>query len=254
MRTLKITLSYDGTNYCGWQIQPNGPSIQAELSKAIAAITGENANPAASGRTDSGVHALAQVVAWRTNSLLPTSTLKKALNAQLPRDIRVRDLVETHPDFDPVRHATRKHYRYFIQDGVDADVFLRRFAWRIHENLDARLMDQEARTIEGKHDFRSFESEWPNRASSIRTVFRCRVSRLGSLVIIDAEADGFLYNMVRAIAGSLALVGRRKWSPGALRAALDAQNRTAAGPNAPACGLFLVRVEYDDRSNCEKSS
>jgi tRNA pseudouridine38-40 synthase len=246
MRNLKLTISYDGSAYAGWQIQPNGPTIQQELSKAVASVTGENVNPVASGRTDSGVHAVEQVVGWRTESSLSCAAILKALNANLPDEIVVHSVEEAEDSFDPVRDAKWKLYRYVYHDGPSRDVFMLRYCWRVHRRLDVAAMAVAAAFVEGRHDFRCFESEWPNRASSVRTVRRCRPTRLGDLVLLDVEADGFLYNMVRAIAGTLAEVGRGKRPPEEVGTLIAAGDRQLAGPTAPARGLFLIRVDYRD--------
>lgn len=246
MRTLKLTLAYDGSNYCGWQIQPNGPTIQEELEKAIASVTREKARPTASGRTDSGVHALAQVAHVRLESKLSCAVLRRALNANLPEPIRVLEVNEASDSFHAIRDAKWKLYRYVLQDGPVQDIFQRAFSWWLPARLDHRAMDAAAQSFMGTHDFRCFETEWPNRSSSIRTVRHCRVSRFGDFLYVDAEADGFLYNMVRAITGTLVEIGRGKEPVDYARAVIAAGDRRQAGPTAPPQGLFLVRVIYDE--------
>lgn len=246
MRTLKLILAYDGADYRGWQVQPNGPTIQGELARAIHTITGESTLPIASGRTDAGVHALGQVVAWRTVSPLPCTTLRRALNANLPPAIVVRNVADAPIDFDPVRQAKWKLYRYAIHDGPVADPFLRRYHWEVHSRLDVDAIAGAAALIEGTHDFKAFETEWPNRASSVRTMRVCRVARRRDQVTIDMEANGFLYNMARAMVGTLVQVGRQRWAVERVGQLLANGSRADAGPTAPARGLFLVRVEYED--------
>lgn len=244
MRTIRLLLSYDGAPYCGWQVQPNGITVQQVLAETWKKITREDVAPIASGRTDSGVHALRQPVALQTESKLSVNDLQRALNAELPDSIRVLEAAEAEPSFDPVRHAKRKLYRYVIHDGSVADVHLQKLVWKVRNRLDVDAMNDAARRMEGTHDFRCFETEWPNRASSVRTIHFCRVSRLGDFVSVDVEANGFLYNMVRAIAGTLAEVGRGIRSPESADALLAGGDRSQAGPTAPAQGLFLVRVDY----------
>ena len=167
------------------------------------------------------------------------------MNAILPEAIVVR-MLEPAPDgFDANRQAKRKLYRYVIQDGPIRDPFLLRQAWRVRTTLDAEAMAAAAAPLVGTHDFRCFETEWPNRASSVRTVTRCHVARLGHLLTVDVEANGFLYNMVRSIAGTLVAAGRGRWAPADIARIVAEGDRAAAGPTAPARGLFLVRVEYD---------
>lgn len=244
LRTLKLVIAYDGTDYCGWQIQPNGPTIQQELTDAVEAVTGEATAPVGSGRTDSGVHALGQVAHLKTASMLEPTVLQRALNAQLPDAISIRELTEASPGFDALRDARSKRYRYVFHDGSLPDVFSRRYCWTVHKRLDDKVMQSEARTVLGTHDFRCFETQWPNRASSVRTVTGCTVTRMGDFVCVDVEANGFLYNMVRSIAGTLYDVGRGRWPPGRMAQVLACGDRGLAGPTAPAKGLFLVFVEY----------
>ncbi|WP_145253942.1 tRNA pseudouridine(38-40) synthase TruA [Planctomycetes bacterium Pan216] len=243
MRTLKLVLAYDGTGYCGWQVQPNGPTIQEELGRAIEKITGTRTLPVACSRTDSGVHALAQVAHLRTETTLEPSVLKRALNAELPEQIRVVSVDEVGDDFHAVHAAKWKLYRYVFHDGAIPDVFLRHYCWRIPYRLDVEAMNRAAKALEGTHDFRCFETEWPNRATSVRTIRRCMLTRLGDCISLDVEGDGFLYNMVRAIAGSLHEVGRGKWPIGRIAEIVERGERAQAGPTAPAKGLFLTHVE-----------
>jgi tRNA pseudouridine38-40 synthase len=247
MRNLRLTLSYDGTDFHGWQTQPGLRTVQETLEAAISDLTGEpRVRVNASGRTDTGVHALGQVVNFRTETPLPPEAVLRALNARLPHDVIVREAAEAPDDFDANRDAKRKLYRYVIHDGPVPDVFLRRYCCQSRRRLDAGAMARAAAVLRGTHDFHSFESEWPNRASSVRTVSRLAINRIGEWLWIDVEADGFLYNMVRAIAGTLMNVGRGYWPEAEVEAILQARDRTRAGPTAPAQGLFLMRVTYDE--------
>lgn len=246
MRNVKFILSYDGTDFGGWQTQKDQRTVQATLEAAIAAVTQEQkvfAN--ASGRTDAGVHAVGQVVNFKTASRLAPAVLLKAVNAHLPEDVAVREAAEAALDFDACRHAVRKLYRYVIQDGPTCDLFLRRWSWRVPQGrLDEQAMRAAARCLVGTHDFHSFETQWPNRQSSVRTITHLAVCRAGDFLWIDVEADGFLYNMVRSIVGTLANVGRGYWPASQVETILKSENRTAAGPTAPPQGLFLMRVTY----------
>jgi tRNA pseudouridine38-40 synthase len=246
MRNLKLTLSYDGTDFNGWQTQPGYRTVQETLEAAIAAVTGEQrVRVNASGRTDAGVHALGQVVNFHSATHLPPEVLLRAVNANLPTDIVIRDAADAPAEFDANRHAKRKLYRYVIHDGAVHDPFLRRYYCQSRCRLDDAAMRRAAGPLLGQHDFRSFETEWPNRQSSVRTITRLTVSRFGDWLWLDVEADGFLYNMVRAIAGTLINVGRGYWPEAEVADILRAEDRTRAGPTAPATGLFLVRVTYD---------
>lgn len=246
MRNLRFLLRYDGTDFAGWQTQPGFRTVQESLEKAIAAVTRERVRANASGRTDAGVHAVGQVVNFYSATRLPCEALTRAVNANLPADVAVRFCDGVPQAFCANKDAVRKTYRYVIDDGRPADPFLRRYACHSRKPLDAAAMARAAAALVGRHDFRSFETDWPNRLSSIRTVSRCAVSRFGTTIWIDVEADGFLYNMVRAIAGTLMKVGRGDWPEGQVKDVLDAMDRKQAGPTASPEGLFLLRVTYPD--------
>ena len=273
MRNFKLTVAYDGTNYFGWQAQADKVTVQETLEAAIEQITGEKVRLHASGRTDTGVHALGQVASFHSDTKLEPAVLQKALNAVLPDDIAVLDVCEVPADFHPRYSAKRKHYRYLIYNGQVRDVFLRHYAWHYKKGrLDAEAMHRAAQPLLGKHDFTSFESSGAKRKTSVRTVFSLEVRRgragegersvvrwstassrfplvrltnPDDWIILDIVADGFLYNMVRSILGTLVEVGRgaqpESW-PGEVLLAAD---RRRAGPTAPPQGLFLVEVQYD---------
>jgi len=244
MRNLKLTLSYDGTEFNGWQTQPGYRTVQDVLEQAIAAVTGARPHANASGRTDAGVHAVGQVANFYTDTRLAPETLLRAVNAHLPADVVVREAEEVGQSFDANKDAVLKLYRYVIRDAPIQDPFLRKYAaWSKHR-LDVAAMARASRCLIGRHDFHSFETDWPNRMTSVRTVTRLTVNRAGDSIWIDVEADGFLYNMVRAIAGTLINVGRGFWPESKVAEILTAEDRKEAGPTAPACGLFLMRVTY----------
>ncbi|MDY0170645.1 MAG: tRNA pseudouridine(38-40) synthase TruA [Thermoguttaceae bacterium] len=262
MRTFKLTLAYDGTAYEGWQVQPGRPTIQDALETAIEEVTCQRVRAVASGRTDAGVHAFGQVVAFSANTSLSCQALRRALNANLPRDIAVLDAAEAPADFHPIRDARRKRYRYVIYDGAVRDVFFLRFAWHYpYGRLDAAAMQRAAKPLLGRHDFRSFQTAGADRKTSVRTVFELPVRRgsarneplLGNpgegsdgqdWILLEIEADGFLYNMVRAIVGTLTEVGRGARLEHWPAEVLAARDRRVAGPTAPPHGLFLVNVTY----------
>jgi tRNA pseudouridine38-40 synthase len=245
MRNIKLTLSYDGTDFHGWQLQPGLRTVQETLEQALAALTGERLRVNASGRTDTGVHAVGQVVNFRSETKLPADVLVRALNAHLPADVVVREAADAPESFDANRDAKRKLYRYIVHDGPVPDLFMRRYCHHTRYRLDAAAMARAAACLRGTHDFRCFETEWPNRASSVRTITHLAINRFGDWIWLDVEADGFLYNMVRAIAGTLINVGRGYWPETRVAEILEAQDRTLAGPTAPAQGLFLMRVRYE---------
>jgi tRNA pseudouridine38-40 synthase len=248
MPTFMLTLSYDGSKYCGWQIQQGQVSLQETFERALAKITGEAIRVSASGRTDAGVHALGQVVGFQSETQLAPEVLQKALNAELPRDMAVVKAQWASEGFHATRHAVRKLYRYTIDDGPTRDVFARQFAWYSPTRLDAAAMHRAAQALVGRHDFSSFETHGSPRRNSVRTIFEVRVGRvadaMGQRLTIEIEGDGFLYNMVRAIVGTLVEVGRGVEGDAWLGEVLAARHRKAAGQTAPPQGLCLVWVEY----------
>jgi tRNA pseudouridine38-40 synthase len=245
MRNVKLTLSYDGTDFNGWQTQRGYRTVQETVEKAIGDLTGEAVHLNASSRTDAGVHAVGQVANFYTGTPYSPQALVRAINARLPADVVVRDAADMPQAFDANRHALRKLYRYVIHDAPVPDVFLRRYCCHSRRRLDVAAMQRAAGPLLGRHDFHSFETDWPNRKSSVRTITRLAVNRFGDWIWLDVEADGFLYNMVRAIAGTLLNVGRGYWPESYVAEILNAEDRTKAGPTAPAQGLFLIRVTYE---------
>jgi tRNA pseudouridine38-40 synthase len=245
MRNIKLTLAYDGTDFNGWQTQPGFRTIQETVESAVRALTGATAHVNASGRTDAGVHAVGQVANFYTASTLPPEVLVRALNAHLPGDVVIHAAEEVPQAFDANHDAVRKLYRYVIHDAPTPDPFLRKYCCHTKRRLDVEAMRRAAEPLRGRHDFHSFETEWPNRMSSVRTITHLTVNRAGDYIWIDVEADGFLYNMVRAIAGTLINVGRGYWPESQVAEILKAEDRSKAGPTAPAQGLFLMRVTYE---------
>lgn len=249
MRTVKLTLAYDGAAYAGWQVQPGETTVQEVLERAIEKVTGHEVRTIASGRTDAGVHALGQVVGFRTETHLSADVLRRALNAELPHDVAVLEAADAEEGFHPIRDAVRKRYRYVIHDGPVRDVFRRRYCWQYNRRLDAASMARAARALLGRHDSSSFETSGAKRKDSIRTIHEIQIERGRGedrdLVTIEIEADGFLYNMVRTIVGTLVEVGRGAEDESWVAQVLAAADRRAAGPTAPPQGLFLVRVQYD---------
>ncbi|MFO0876838.1 MAG: tRNA pseudouridine(38-40) synthase TruA [Gemmataceae bacterium] len=247
MRNFRLTVSYDGTEFHGWQTQPHLRTVQETLETAIARLTGEpRIRTTASGRTDAGVHAMGQVVNFHSVTRLSPAVLLRAINAHLPEDVIIRDAAEVPEQFDANRDALRKLYRYVIHDGRVPDLFQRRYCYHCRYQLDAEAMARAGQALIGTHDFRCFETEWPNRASSVRTITHFSVQRREEWIWLDVEADGFLYNMVRAIAGTLVNVGRGSWPEERVGHLIASGDRTLAGPTAPALGLFLVRVSYEN--------
>ena len=246
-KTFKITIAYDGTKYSGWQVQKNARSIQEVVESAIAKIVGRRIRVTASGRTDSGVHAYGQIAGCRLETRLDSSELLRAINGNLPFDVRVLH-VEVVPDgFDPIRDAVRKSYRYVLQDGRIHDVFQQGYCWFTPGELNVEAMQQAAKYLVGEYDFSSFQSAGSYRVSTVRHIDRLTVLRRESqpsFIDINIRSNGFLYNMVRNIVGTLVEVGREAFPPDWVQEVREACDRQVAGPLCPPQGLFLISVEY----------
>jgi len=251
MRSIALTIAYEGSAYAGWQVQPGQLTIQAELERALARITGESIRVTGSGRTDAGVHALGQVAGFQTSGTMSAEVFQRALNAELPEDIAVLSAAEAVPDFHPIRDSVSKRYRYSMDDSPVRDVFARRLVWHYRRPLDEALMAAGATHLLGRHDFSSFETAGAPRPDSIRTISHLSVVRgqdeLRNRITIEVEADGFLYNMVRAIVGTLVEVGRGAQPVEWVGEVLKSADRSQAGPTAPPQGLCLLWVKYPDR-------
>jgi len=259
VRNLRLKLSYDGAEFAGWQVQPGRTTVQGALASAIGRLSGENVLPQGSGRTDAGVHALAQVASFRTASAIPSENWMRALNHILPASIRVLEVTEVAPEFHPRTSALAKTYRYRIHRGAICPPFLARYVWHYPYPLEESAMAAAAGVILGEHDFTSFAAVDPDRAeriaagedipssirtTNLRTIFSSAWAREGEELIYTVRGSGFLHHMVRNLVGTFVLIGKGTVSPEDLRRILDARERTAAGPTAPAGGLYLVEVEY----------
>jgi tRNA pseudouridine38-40 synthase len=250
MRNLRLTLSYDGSDFSGWQVQPGVATIQGTLALAIGRITGEKVLPQASGRTDAGVHALAQVVTFVTESSVPTENFQKALNDVLPASIRILQVEQAAPDFHARHSAKAKTYRYRIHRGAICSPFLARYVWHYPYPLEESSMAEAGASVVGEHDFTSFAAVDPERglekeyASSVRQIFSSLWERVGEEFVYTVKGSGFLHHMVRNLVGTFILVGKDTLKPEDVTRILEAKNRSAAGPTAPASGLYLVNVEY----------
>lgn len=252
-RTICLRLAYEGTRYSGWQAQPERKTVQGTLAAAIRSISGEEVVPRGSSRTDAGVHALDQIVAFTSQKDLTAGVWMRALNARLPPDVTVIDAREAPAGFDPVRAAARKRYRYRIHDAAWRPVLARHLVWRWKSRLDDGAMRAAAEVLVGEHDFTSFETTPSTRPSKVRTIYALDVFRppleadaAGAEVWVEVEGNGFLYNMVRIITGSLVMVGSRRRSRDWLAGVLAARSRPAAGPTAPPEGLVLLATTLAD--------
>jgi tRNA pseudouridine38-40 synthase len=242
-RNIKFVIHYDGTNYHGWASQPGTATVQGTIEEAIEKLTGKPVKANGSSRTDAGVHALGQVANFSVDSPVPTENFQNALNNLLPRDIAITDVCEMPAVFDAISDTVQKQYDYLINTAPIRPV-LARNQWHRPGQLDIEKMQQAAQRLIGKKDFKSFASAADQRESSVRTISLCQVQQEGNIIKINVAADGFLYNMVRNIVGTLVEVGRGRWEPEMIDTILEAKDRNAAGPIAPACGLCLIEILY----------
>ncbi|GHT44779.1 tRNA pseudouridine synthase A [Planctomycetales bacterium] len=259
MRRIKLEISYDGTRYCGWQRQPDAVSIQGTLEKTLRKITGETISVTGSGRTDAGVHALKQVGAFTTEHHLNAETFQRALNGFLPDDIRILNAAEVPLSFHPINDAVSKRYRYLIDNNRPFCPMTRNYCWvyRESESLNVSAMRQAAAYLLGEHDFACFQTQGSPRKTTVRTILDVsvqyleRTHLLPPLIQIEIEANGFLYNMVRTITGTLVQIGtntRRRGAaePERMKSIIESKDRTQAGATAPPQGLYLIDVVYPD--------
>jgi tRNA pseudouridine38-40 synthase len=248
MRNLKLTVAYDGTDFAGWQVQPEAATVQGTLSSAIGRITGEKVLTQGSGRTDAGVHALAQVATFQSESVIPVANFVVALNDILPASIRVLAAEQVPEDFHPRKSAKAKTYRYRIYRDAICPPLLARYVWHYPYPLDENAMRDAAPLIQGEHDFTSFAAVDPERGreglSNVRRIFSSQWRRESSELIYEVRGNGFLHHMVRNLVGTLLLVGKGTLKPAELTRILETKDRSAAGATAPASGLYLVNVEY----------
>ncbi|HEX40610.1 MAG TPA: tRNA pseudouridine(38-40) synthase TruA [Phycisphaerales bacterium] len=243
-RNVKLTIAYDGTDFHGWQIQPGYRTAQGVLTDAVKDLFGPYARICGASRTDAGVHALGQVGLIQIDSPIPTENIPRALNGKLPPDIAVTAAEDAPRGIDIIGDVTSKLYRYTIHTGAVRPVLDIRYCWYLWHPLDIDAMHAAAQHLLGRNDFRSFAASADRRESTVRTIFRCDVARTGDWVHIDVEGDGFLYNMVRNIVGTLVDLGHGRWTPDQMKDILNARDRTRAGRLAPPAGLCLMWVKY----------
>lgn len=245
MRNYLLKLEYDGTDYVGWQIQPNGQSIQAELEKALSQLLQCPTKVTAAGRTDSGVHAWGQAASFVTENNLPLRAYLKGLNSLLPHSIGVWEVQERELSFDARRSSRGKLYRYRIVNRKCRSPLERRYAWEVFAPINEDAMQNAARYLVEKHDFRAFQASGCEALTTVREIRRLDVSRTDKVIVVNIEATAFLRHMVRNIVGTLVEIGQGRRSEQSLVATLQSKNRQQAGPTAPAQGLSLVEVFYD---------
>jgi tRNA pseudouridine38-40 synthase len=255
MTFFRITIAYDGTDFNGWQRQPDGTSIQALLEDALAELDGRPVSVTGAGRTDAGVHALAQVAAFSIERTIAPDALVRAVNVRLPESVRVLEATPADAAFHPRFDARSKSYRYRIWNGAVLSPFERRYAWHIVDSLDVASMNAAAQLLVGTHDFAGFQGTGSDTATTTRTIVSSslRIADCGvrirspqsAILVYDVVGDGFLRYMVRNIVGSLVEIGRGRFPPTWLGEVLASRDRTQAGRTAPAAGLFLVGVQYE---------
>lgn len=245
MKRVKLIVAYDGTAYCGWQLQPGKPTIEAVLNQALSELLQEEITVIGASRTDSGVHALGNVAVFDTNHSIPAPKICPALNQRLPEDIRVQLSEEVPQDFHPRRVTSRKTYEYHILNRKVALPTERLYSYYVYYDLDLEAMQKAATYLIGEHDFKSFCSVKTQALDTIRRIYQLEVTKNVDNITISVTGGGFLYNMVRIIAGTLIEVGRGAYPPEALIAMLERCDRSLSGPTAPPQGLRLIKIDYD---------
>lgn len=244
MKRIKLTVAYDGTNYYGWQKQPDAVTVEEVVNRELTRLLQEPIEVIGASRTDSGVHALGNVAVFDTDSRIPPEKISYALNARLPKDIVIQDSKEVPPDFHPRRTDCVKTYEYRILNTRFPVPTMRLYAHYVYKPLDVEKMQAAAAFLVGEHDFASFCSAGSQVKETVRTIYRLDLKREGNMVSFQVEGNGFLYNMVRIIAGTLIEVGISSYPPERVREMLEARDRIRCGPKAPACGLTLVGIRY----------
>ena len=244
MKRIKLTVAYDGTDYCGWQIQPNGITVEKVLNRALSRLTGEDIAVTGASRTDAGVHAEGNVAVFDTASTIPPERFAYAVNPLLPEDIVVVKSEEVPPDWHPRHQASVKTYEYRILNREMPDPLRRRDAWHVSFPLDVEKMRLAAAYFVGEHDFRNFCNIHTGAKTTVRTVFSLDVERAGDLITLRISGNGFLYNMVRIITGTLVETGRGFRSPESVKELIDGKSGGKTGATAPPQGLVLKSIEY----------
>lgn len=246
MKRILLRVAYDGTAYCGWQLQPNANTIEAELNRHLSDLLQEDIQVIGASRTDSGVHALGNVAVFDTQARIPGGKVSYALNQRLPEDIVVQSSCEVPADFHPRHCVSKKTYEYRILNRKFPLPMYRNMAYFTYEKLDVEVMREACGYFIGEQDFKSLCSVKTQATTTIREIYSLTVEEASPFLIIRVQGNGFLYNMVRIIAGTLLEVGRHRYPPSQVKEILAAKDRNAAGPTAPACGLTLVEIEYPE--------
>ena len=245
MKRIMLTVAYDGTNYHGWQVQPNGETIEGILNRCLSELIGKTVEVTGASRTDSGVHAMGNVAVFDTDSPIPADKISYALNRRLPEDIRIQKSEEVSDRFHPRHCDSRKTYEYRIYCAPFSMPTKRLYSYFTYIPMNIDSMNQAGKYLIGMHDFKSFCSTDAQVETTVRRIDSLEVWEENREIVIRVTGGGFLYNMVRIIAGTLMEVGRGHIVPQEMKRILEARDRQAAGPTAPACGLTLVKIEYD---------
>ncbi len=252
MPTILVTITYDGTNYSGWQVQPNGLAVQQVVEEALEQLLKERVQVRSSGRTDAGVHALAMAASFSTSRDLPLRAFVEGANRYLPADIAIQDarIVPDGPDgFKPITMAHAKLYRYTIINSSVRSPLDRLYSWQVREPLDVAAMIEAAGSFVGSHDFAAFRASNCVARTTVRRIDAVRITRDGARITIDVTGGGFLKNMVRVMVGTLVDIGKGRFTPADIGRLLQGGDRKEAGSTAPACGLCLMEVTYPDLDN-----
>lgn len=246
MKRIKLTVAYDGTNYCGWQVQPNGITVQEVLNRALSELLKEEIHTVGASRTDAGVHARGNVAVFDTRARMPGDKIAFALNTRLPEDIRIQGSQEVSPEFHPRFTSTVKTYEYKILNRTFSDPTRRQDSMFWYGALDLEAMKEAAGYLPGTHDFKSFAAVQGAEGSTVRTIYGTRLWKEDDMIHFQIQGNGFLYHMVRIIAGTLLEAGKGSWPAERMRQILEARDRSQAGPTARACGLTLLEIQYPE--------
>ena len=245
MRNIKLTIEYDGKDFNGWQKQPNKLNIQGTIEQAIKAVTGEDVELNASGRTDAGVHAIGQVANFKTESKIPIEKFAIAINSRLKKSIVIKKAEEVDERFHSRLNCKKKTYRYVINNSEEGSAIYRNLETHIPQKLNVSKMSEAVKYFEGEHDFKAFKASGTSSKSSVRTIYEAKVYQNDEKIFIELTGNGFLYNMVRIIAGTLVDVGIGKIKPEQITEIINSGNREMAGKTLPPNGLYLVKVMYE---------
>ena len=244
MRNIKLTIAYDGTEYCGWQIQKNGKTLQETIEKAIKKTFSENRRVQGASRTDAGVHARGQVAHFKIKKDVAAEKISAALNQNLPNDIVILKSEEVSEEFHSQYDAKTKTYLYYLHNSKIRDIFKDKYCWRVPYKLNINCMKKEAKVLLGEHDFKAFQATRKIEKNSIRTIISIKITKNKDIVVFEISGNGFLYNMVRNIVGTLVDFGRGYFAPSEMKKILSGKDRKKSGPTAPAKGLFLEKIVY----------